>query len=143
MKASDRCIDLIKEFEGFASQPYTDAGGKNAWGYGHTQKKGERVPQSISESDATTLLCRDLEGCEAAVEQYVEASLTQAQFDALCSFVYNLGPARLLGSMLLKKLNAGDYDGAADQFPRWCRVGQNQVEGLLRRRLAEQLLFKT
>jgi len=140
VKASDRAIRLIAEFEGFASEPYDDVGGKSTIGYGHLIRKGESFTR-IDEAEATRLLCDDLEVAEACVESCVDVALTQGQFDALCSFVFNLGCARLKSSSLLKYLNAGQYAKAADEFPKWCRVGAKQVPGLLRRRLAEQLLF--
>ena len=140
MKASDRAIRLICEFEGFASEPYDDTGGKSSIGYGHLVRKGESFTR-IDEAEATRLLCVDLQDAEACVESCVDVDLTQSQFDALCSFVFNLGCARLRSSTLLKLLNASDYAGAAAEFPKWCRVGTKQVPGLLRRRLAEQLLF--
>lgn len=141
MKASDRGIALVKEFEGLATESYLDIGGKVTWGYGHLCKTGEIPPRYISEGDATTLLCSDMEIAEACVTGCVDVPLTQGQFDALCSFVFNLGCAKLKGSTLLRILNGGDYAGAAREFQKWCRVGQNQVPGLLRRRLAEQALF--
>ncbi|HEY6028092.1 MAG TPA: lysozyme, partial [Pseudolabrys sp.] len=140
LKASDACISLIKEFEGFASECYDDIASKQTIGYGHLIRTGERFGR-IDEAEATRLLCDDLEAAEACVTDCVDVDLTQGQFDALCSFVFNLGCARLKSSSLLRKLNAGDYAGARAEFPKWSRVGQNQVPGLLRRRLAEQLLF--
>lgn len=142
MKASDRAIKLICEFEGFASEPYDDVAGKRTIGYGHLLRKGESFTK-IDEAEATRLLCDDLEVAEACIEACVDAPLTQAQFDALCSFVFNLGCTRLKTSTLLRKLNDGDYAGASNEFPKWCRVGTKQVPGLLRRRLAEQLLFNS
>ena len=67
--------------------------------------------------------------------------LTQGQFDALVSFTYNLGARSLSTSTLLKKLNAGDYRGAADEFPRWNKAGGQVLAGLTRRREAERSLF--
>lgn len=143
MKASEHCIRLIAEFEGYASQPYDDIGGKVTWGYGHLCKSGEDIPKHISEADATALLCTDLETAEACVDGIVDVPLTQNQFDALCCFVFNLGCTRFMGSTLLRKLNAGDYAGCAAEFSKWSRVGQNQIQGLLRRRIAERMLFES
>ena len=142
MRASDRCIALLKEFEGLATEAYDDVGGKPTIGYGHLCRKGESFT-TLDEAEATRILCVDLEEAEACVTDCVDVPITQGQFDALCSFVFNLGCARLRSSTLLKHLNAGRYQEAASEFPRWCRVGQNQVPGLLRRRLAEQLLFNS
>lgn len=141
MKASDGCVDLLKEFERYAERPYDDVGGKLSWGYGHLGKRGETPPASISEADATALLCVDLREAEACIDAAVDVDLTQNQYDALCSFVFNLGCGALNKSTLLQKLNRGDYTGAAGEFEKWCRVGVTQVAGLLRRRLAERALF--
>jgi lysozyme len=142
LKASEKCLNLIREFEGLATEAYADIGNKATIGFGHLIRKGE-VFGRITEEEATRMLCRDLCDAEACVQAAVDVGLTQGQFDALCSFVFNLGCARLLSSTLLRKLNAGDYLGAADEFKKWCKVGQNQVNGLLRRRLSEQLLFRS
>lgn len=141
MKCSEAGIRLIQEFEGMATEPYDDLGGKVSWGYGHLCKTGETPPKSISESDAVALLCADLEVAEACIEGSVDVPLTQSQFDALCSFVFNLGCARFQGSTLLRKLNAGDYAGAQGEFQRWSHIGAREIPGLLRRRLAEAQLF--
>lgn len=143
MKVSDRGLDLVKEFEGYACEPYKDVGDKLSWGYGHLGKSGEVPPKKISESDATALLCADMELAEAAVEGLVDVDLTQSQFDSLCSLAFNIGRTNLMTSTLLRKLNASDYDGAANEFPRWCKVNGKEVPGLLRRRLAEKALFET
>jgi lysozyme len=141
MKVSERGLGLVREFEGYAAEPYDDVGGKLTWGYGHLCKTGEAPPKCISEADALALLCRDMETAEACVEGNVDVPLTQNQFDALCSFAFNLGCMRLSGSTLLRKLNASDYAGAGAEFVKWCKVGATEVPGLLRRRLAEQMLF--
>lgn len=142
MKVSDRGIALIKEFEGLATETYNDIGGKPSIGYGHLIRKGECFTK-LSESDATALLCTDLEKVEAAVDALVDVPLTQGQFDALCSFVYNLGAYNLQKSSLLRLLNQGKYDAAKGEFTKWSYVGQEHVAGLLRRRLAEQLMWES
>lgn len=142
MRCSDAGIRLIQEFEGFRSEEYDDIGGKPTIGYGHLVKSGDSFA-SLTDAQATVLLCQDLIVAEACIEDCVEVPLTQNQFDALCSFVFNLGCTRLRGSSLLRLLNKGAYDLAANEFQKWCKCGQNQVEGLLRRRLAEKLLFET
>lgn len=142
MKCSDTGIELIKEFEGFRSETYDDIGGKPTVGYGHLVRSDDSFG-SLTETQATALLCEDLLVAEACIEDCVDVPLTQNQFDALCSFVFNLGCLKLRGSTLLRHLNNGAYDLAANEFQKWCRVGQNQVDGLLRRRIAERLLFET
>lgn len=142
MKISDRGLELVKEFEGFASRVYDDVGGKPTIGYGHLIRSGESFGV-LSESEATELLCRDMEAAEAVVNDAVEVPLTSGQFSALCSLTFNIGSAAFLRSTLLRKLNAGDYVGALAEFPKWSKVGSKQVPGLLRRRVAEQVLFQS
>ena len=142
MKASDRAIRLIQEFEGLACEKYQDVGGKWTVGYGHLIRKGESLDK-VDEAEAVRILCQDLEEAEACITDSVEVDLSQNQFDALCSFVFNCGCAALKRSTLLKYLNAEDWTAASNEFPKWSRVGTKQVTGLLRRRLAEQLLFES
>lgn len=143
LKASDAGIALVKEFEGLATEPYDDVGGKLSWGFGHLCKTGDVVPKHISEADATALLCTDLETAEACVEGIVDVPLSQQQFDGLVALVFNIGCSKFMASTLLRKLNASDYAGAAAEFPRWCKVNGKDVPGLLRRRIAERMLFES
>jgi len=140
MKTSQAGLDLIKEFEGFEAEPYICAGGKNTIGYGHVIKKGEAF-DTITEETATALLADDVEDAEGAVNDYVHVELTQNQFDALVSFVFNIGGIAFYRSTLLKKLNKGDYEGAAKQFTRWVYAGGRKLNGLIKRRQAEMELF--
>lgn len=78
----------------------------------------------------------------SAVNRLVTVVFNQNGFDALVDFAFNLGNNALSGSTLLRKLNAGDFAGAADEFPKWCHAGGKLVPGLLRRRQAEQRLFQ-
>lgn len=109
-------------------------------GYGHTRnvKQGDKC----TEAQATTWLHEDLFDAEAAVNQ-VAVPLSQFQFDALVSFVFNVGSGNFAKSTLLRKLNAGDYDGAADEFPRWNKSGGRELNGLTARRADEKDLFQT
>lgn len=95
----------------------------------------------ITEEMAEAWLKRDLAECEEIVGRLVTVPLTENQFSALVSFVYNLGGTALKRSTLLKKLNAGDYVGAAEQLGRWIRGGGKELAGLVRRREAEMRLF--
>lgn len=132
-------LNLIKEFEGLRLQAYQCSA--NVWtiGYGHTADVGEN--DVITEEEALHFLHQDLAESERAVNQYVHVPLTQNQFDALVSFVFNLGAGNFRNSTLLKKLNAGDDDGAAQEFGRWIHVGGKALPGLVRRREAERALF--
>lgn len=140
MKTSDAGIMLIKSFEGLKLVAYKCPAGIWTNGYGHT---GPDVTpgQVITQAQADALLARDLERFEAGVSRLVSVQLTQNQFDALVCFSFNLGLGALQGSTLLRLLNAGDYAGAAAQFPRWNKAGGKELPGLTRRRSAEQALF--
>jgi len=142
MKTSAKGIALIKKAEGFAPIPYFCPAGKKTIGYGHVILPGEEFPSHITEEEATDLLIKDLaERFEPAVEKLVTVDLTHGQFDALVSFVFNLGPGNLKMSTLLKKLNAGDCDGAANEFMKWTRAAGKVLPGLVKRRADEKELF--
>jgi lysozyme len=133
-------LDLIKSFEGLRLDAYKDIVGVLTIGYGHT---GADVTEglSISEDQAQDLLKTDLARFEAGVEEAVTSDLTDNQFAAIVSFAYNLGLGNLRSSTLLKLVNAGNMDSAADEFPKWDRAGGQVSEGILRRRNAERDLF--
>jgi len=135
-------LDLIKDFEGCELTSYQDIVGIWTVGYGCTGP-GIGKGMVITPQEAENMLRRHLERVEAAIERMVTVPLTQGEFDALCSFCYNLGEGALKGSTLLKLLNASDYDGAAQQFERWNKAGGKEVAGLTRRRQAERRLFES
>lgn len=134
-------LKLLTTFEGCKLKAYDDGGGVWTIGYGHTKtaKKG----MTITQSQAEELLQTDLNKFESFVEDAVQASIDDDQFSALVCFCFNVGPgqAGFGGSTLLKLLNQGDFQGAANQFPRWNKVQGKPWLGLTRRRLAEQALF--
>ncbi|GKX53986.1 lysozyme [Leminorella grimontii] len=134
-------INLIKEFEGLELSKYRDAVGLWTIGYGHLIRSGETFERSLTEQEAEALLRKDLLESERGIRRLVSVPLTQNQFDALVSFVFNVGVGRLATSTLLKKLNAQDYRGAADELPKWNKAGGNVLPGLTRRRQAERALF--
>lgn len=139
MRTSQRGLSLIKSFEGLRLQAYKDAVGVWTVGYGTT--RGVKAGMSINKEQAERMLVNDVQCFEPEVERLVTVPLSQNQWDALMSFTYNLGSANLESSTLLRKLNAGDYAGAADQFPRWNKAGGKVLPGLVRRRAAERDLF--
>jgi lysozyme len=134
-------VALIKESEGLRLSTYLDAVGKPTIGYGHLILPRETFNGPISQARAEALLRKDLHDTEQAITQAVRVPITQAQFDALASFVFNLGAGRLRSSTLLRKLNAGDYAGAAQQFLLWDKAGGKPLKGLTKRRQAERKLF--
>ena len=85
---------------------------------------------------------KDMELFEKEVKRLVDVPLDQEQFDSLVSFTYNLGAGNLQKGTLLKKLNAGDYDGAADEFGKWNKAGGKVLAGLTRRRASEENVFR-
>lgn len=139
MKTSEGGIELIKQFEGFRAKAYLCPAGVATIGYGHTG--GVAMGDTIDEDEAEALLEADLRRFERSVARLVGVPLSQGQFDALVSFTFNLGGGALQRSTLRQKLNRGDYDGAAREFPKWCRAGGVKLAGLLRRRQAEMEMF--
>ena len=137
-----RGIDLIKQFEGLRLTAYQDMVGVWTIGYGHTGRD-VKAGMTITQQQAEQLLINDLAQFERGVNDLVTVQINQNQFDALVSFSYNLGVGALQKSTLLRLLNAGSYQPAADEFPRWNRAGGNVVAGLTRRRYAERQLFLT
>ena len=132
-------IELLKRAEGLRLTAYKDPVGIWTIGYGSTRnvKPGMR----ISAEEAEQLLKMDLWRFEKAVQVLTKVPLTDNQFSALVSFAYNIGENALAKSTLLRKLNAGDYQGAAKEFRRWVKAGGITLPGLVRRREAEMQLF--
>ena len=141
MQLSEAGLELIKRSEGFRSTAYLDAAGLPTIGYGHKILRGESYPGGMDEAQACRLLAVDVQQAEEAVERLVRVPLTQGQFDALVDFCFNLGPARLAASTLLRELNAGDYEGARRQLLVWDHAGRTIVAGLKTRREAEFRLW--
>lgn len=139
MKTSENGIRLLKNFEGCRLTAYKDQGGLLTVGFGHTG--GVQEGQHITQDQADEFLRADLAHVEMAVICQITVPLTQNQFDSLVSFTYNVGAGNLFDSTLKKKLNAGDYRGAANWFLPWCKVNHIEVEGLMHRRQAEMNLF--
>lgn len=132
-------INLIKSFESLRLEAYKDSVGVWTIGYGHTS--GVYEGMKITEAQAEAYLRADLSTAENAVNTKVTYSIVQHQFDALVSFTFNVGTGNFGGSTLLKKLNAGDVSGAADQFDVWIYAGGKVLNGLVNRRAAEKELF--
>ena len=141
MKISDEGFDLIKHFEGCELEAYKCAAGVWTIGYGHT--KDVQEGDVWNKEKAEFMLWRELEDeYEVYVNDLVTVPINQSQFDALVSWVYNLGPANLKNSTMLKKLNAGEYEEVPSQMKKWNKANGKVLEGLIRRRAAESLLFE-
>ena len=139
MEISNRGIELIKKFEGLRLTAYRCSAGVLTTGYGHT--RGVKAGDLITARQADEFLREDVRSAELVVNLDVKVWLSQGQFDALVSFVFNLGAGNFVKSTLLRKLNDGNYVGAADQFGRWIYAGKTELPGLIRRRAAERELF--
>lgn len=145
VQISEEGVQLICQFEGFKEFPYLDVGGVPSIGFGtayydvNTRVTMKDPP--ISQSEAIDLLETNVNmKCEPITDMLVYP-VNQNQFDALCSFAYNIGITALKNSTLLSLLNKGDVSGAADQFLLWSHVNGVTVPGLLNRRVAERALF--
>lgn len=137
-------LDLIKQFEGLRLKAYDDGVGVWTIGYGTIRyPNGVRVKSgdTCTKEQAEQYLKTDLDSFENVINTKVKVPLTQNQFDALACFVYNVGATNFSNSTLLRKLNAKDYSGAADQLLRWNKAGGKVMNGLTRRREAERKLF--
>lgn len=148
MKLSQSCIDLVKSFEGYHTalpdggcEAYLDElAAPPIWTIGYGCTEGIRSGMRWTKDEAEGALRRELEKHEAVVNRVVTVEIGQSNFDALVSFNYNTGG--LPKSTLLKKLNAGDFDGAAREFDKWNKAGGKVYKGLVRRRAAERAMFE-
>jgi len=143
MQYSKDGLHLTEGFEGCRLIAYPDPGtGGDPWtiGYGHT---GPDVHpgMTITLEQAEDLLAQDVKRAEADVNAKLTVKVSQEEFDALVDFAFNCGCGNLNNSTLLKKLNAGDFEGAAQEFLKWDMAAGHHMAGLLKRRQAEELLF--
>ena len=136
-------IDLICSFEGLELKAYDDGVGIWTIGYGTTVINGVKVKKgdTCTLEQAKAYMASDLKKFEAAVNK-VTVALNQNRFDALVSLAYNIGTGAFADSTLLKKLNSGDYKGAAAQFDVWVNAGGKRMQGLVNRRAVERKLFE-
>ncbi len=140
MKIGEQGLDLIRKYEGLRLKAYICPGGKLTIGYGHTGidvKPG----MTIDNAQADALLLKDVERFEKSVNDMVDVEMTQEMFDALVCFAFNLGAGSLKSSTLLKKLNANDKLGAAEEFLKWNKAQGKVLKGLTARRQGERTLF--
>lgn len=147
LPVSPEAVNLVKDFEGFRPYAYIDSSGLPVIGYGQTRVNGRTVTlgQYITASEADAALVQELYQIQQLVLAYVKVDLNPYQLSALTSLVYNAGSVIVRDSTLIRKLNAGDYIGAAQEFTRWNKANQGGqlvvYPGLTKRRLAEQKLF--
>ena len=139
MKTSHKGIALIKEFEGLRLKAYKCPGGVWTIGYGHTA--GVQPGMVISEAQAEEYLMADLIASEKYLND-LRLAINQNQFDALISFIYNVGTGNFSSSTLLRKVKANSQDNSImDEFLRWVYSKGRVLPGLQRRRLAEMKLY--
>ena len=140
LKTSQEGISLIKSFDGCELTAYRCSADVPTIGYGHTA--GVSDGDTCTQEEAESMLAEDLVEFEDYVKNYVESELQQNEFDALVAWTYNLGPANLKESTMLKELNSGNFEEVPRQMKRWNRAGGEVLDGLIRRREAESRLFK-
>ena len=138
-RINDEGLNLLTTFEDCTLEAYDYGIGIWIIGYHHT--KGVFEGMTITQAQADQFLREDLERSESYIEGAVRVDINDDQFSALVSFCFNVGSETVGNSTLLRKLNAGDYQGAAEQFLVWNRAVNVPVLKLTRRRLAEQALF--
>lgn len=145
MKLSVEGLNLIKRFEGVRNRPYRCSAGLWTVGVGHLIGDGKLLPKSwdrtFTEKEINALLIRDLSRFERGVGMYIKVPLRQHEYDALCSFAFNLGLGTLQRSTLRQKINRNDKEGAAKEILKYCRAGGKIIKGLQRRREAEYQMF--
>ncbi len=137
---SDKGLALTKSFEGLRLEAYQDSAGVWTVGYGHTGP-GVAEGMTINDAEAETMLLADLQDAVRCVNRKVTAAISQGQFDAMVDFCFNAGRGNFLQSTLRRKVNTGDFAGAAAQFGLWVHAGGEVVPGLVRRRQAEAEMF--
>jgi lysozyme len=142
---TDEGLALIKRFEGCKLEPYECSANVPTVGYGATYAMdGQRVTlcdAPITQEQANELFERDIKHFSQRVDGMIGVPVSPSQFSALVSLAYNIGCGDLKTSTLLRKLNLLDYQGAADEFPKWRRAGGEIIQGLVNRRAKERDLF--
>jgi lysozyme len=157
MKVSDACVEMIKHHEGKRNKPYSCPALLWTIGYGHVLypeqaklKLEERKAYPLrpehdkiwSDGGIDAILRSDLTRFESGVLRLCPGAInSQAHFDALVSFSFNVGLGSLQSSTLRMKYNRGEYEAAADEFVKWNKGGGRVLPGLTLRRLEEQALF--
>lgn len=153
MNPSPACYDLIKKWEGLVDgdpdtpglEPYICPAGVPTIGWGSTWGfDGKAITMqhpAISMQEAQALLEQEVSHVEVALLRLIQAELTQGMYDALISFTYNVGSGNLQASTLRRKLNRGDVEGAAEEFPKWRKAAGRVLQGLVNRRAEERALF--
>ena len=133
---------FIARFEGFRAVPYRCPAGKLTIGYGHAIQPGEQF-SSLTPDEALTLLQQDATREAAPLGRALTVDLLPHEADALISLAFNCGGRTIARSTLVRLLNAGEAQEAANEFGKWNKAGGRESRGLTLRRAAEQRLFTT
>tara|TARA_R110002167_G_scaffold119391_1_gene296635 strand:- start:373 stop:864 length:492 start_codon:yes stop_codon:yes gene_type:complete len=145
LKINEAGLELIKHYEGWREAVYLCSAARATIGWGSTwDRNGNAVTlnhSNITKKQGEYLLLREVRHSEAAIRKLIKSELTENMFSSLCSFIYNVGSGNFQKSTLRMKLNRGQYESAADEFPKWRKAGGRVVNGLVRRRKQERELF--
>ena len=141
MKTSEKGLNLIKKFEGFNNKKYICPAGKPTIGYGHVILPTDNFQEYITEQEAEILLEKDIEPREKALNQFLKIQLSQNQFDALMSLIYNIGVENFRKSTILMLINHKLFDRIPDQFRCWKYINKVVSQGLSNRREEEIKLW--
>lgn len=144
MKISRKGVELITRWEGCKLTAYQDSVGVWTIGYGHTSAAGApKVVKGlrITQQEAIDIFSRDIVKYEKAVEKLLTRPPTQAQFDAMVSLCYNIGPGNFAKSSVVRMFNSGDFAGAAHAFSLWNKAKGKELKGLTNRRADEARHF--
>lgn len=141
---SDDLLEFLAAWEGCELEIYEDAAGLATIGVGHLIRKGEKskFKNGLTHEEAMELLREDIKTAADCVSTSVLVPLEQHQFDALVSFVFNVGSGAFIRSTLLRVLNDENYDEVFRQLPLWKRAGGKVLQGLIRRRAAEVEIWR-
>lgn len=144
MHVSQAGQDFIKSFEKEVLQVYDDGYGYPTCGIGHRVKPEDRLKlgDKITKEQSQAFWQKDLAIHAEPVDRLVKVPLTQGQYDALVSLVFNIGEGNFAGSSLLRELNRGNYDEARVRFMDWIKSNKRVSNGLIKRRTAEQKMFR-
>ncbi|MBP8005284.1 MAG: lysozyme [Acinetobacter sp.] len=141
---SEKGYEIIREFEGFRSTAYRDTGGVWTIGFGTIRyPNGVKVKQgdTCTRGQAELWLKNDCLWVDACLDKYVKVKVSQNQFDALASFVYNIGETQFIKSTMLSLINQNNLTAAANQYDRWIFDNGKRIQGLVNRRAKEKALF--
>lgn len=147
MRISQHGLEFIEKWEGKEYDKYLDSVGLWTVGIGHLIKQGEVFSYTLTDEECYDLLRKDLIPVETALHKWVKVPTNQNQYDALCSLVFNIGTGAFLKSSVLRFLNQGWDEDAADAFLLWNKATvkgkKTALVGLTNRRRDERKLFLT